>query len=291
MVGAVDTAAVDEASGCPPILAIAEQSLGIYRQAATAWLACNPLPYPEGFDACIADEVEPLLAEAHKLKTDAVLALALLPREPGATARPIATPPPRTPAPTATATPAPPVVKSDEHIAVIDSGSYRFARQFLYGAVIENTNEPGLVANVHVTVDIRNESGARVASRTTDLILFSGERAAVGDEVNVSDGRTMDITVEAEWDEVDFEPGAFQVRNVELKQSLTASVVTGRITCNFVEDPENVTVVGIFRDGTGRILGGAWDYVTVLDCAGEEVTIRAAQILPDVVSAELYPNF
>lgn len=162
-----------------------------------------------------------------------------------------------------------------------------------YGVILENPNPSGWIGSyVTVTVAFYDEAGD-VLTSSEDIVAAAvpGRFAVAGVAFDVAGAKSMEIDVDADWQEVDYQTGSFTPSKVKLTHGEYETRVTGVLKCTFDVDQENVEIIAILRDAKDRIVGGESTYVDKVRCdKGTPFSIETFGRLGKAKSAEVYPG-
>jgi hypothetical protein len=194
-----------------------------------------------------------------------------------------------TPAPTPT-----PLARLD--IEILESGFTYFGGDTpyaQYGVVLENPNPSGWVASyVTVSIAFYDEAGDVLATEEQLVAqAVPGTFAVGGVSFDVEDVKTMEVVVDADWEEVDFATGSYVPSKVKMTQDEYGTRITGILSCDFAEDQEDVEIVAILRDSNKKVIGGESTYVDKVRCeAGTPFEIETLGRMGKAKSANVYPG-
>ncbi len=177
------------------------------------------------------------------------------------------------PTPSPEPTPEPePTEAARADIEVLEQGYTVFDEDTPYvsfGVVLENAN-PSIHVGAFVTVTVTLLGADGEVITTQDELVrnaLPGQRFATGGTMFDSDGvESMEVAVSTDWTEIDFGVGHFTFDKVRYRSDEYESRATGTVKCTFDEDPEDVSVVAIFRSKADKIVGGDTTYVDTVRC-------------------------
>ena len=100
--------------------------------------------------------------------------------------------------------------------------------------------------------------------------ILPGQRAALGNSVyDVKNATEMEVAFRVDWETVDSPVGSFTFEQVSTTPAQFGGYKTqGFIVSSFAEEQENVQVVAIYKDATGKVLGGWFTFVDFVPAGG-----------------------
>lgn len=175
------------------------------------------------------------------------------------TARPTATPEPR------------------DDLVIVESGFTYFpgdTEYVQYAIVFENPNPTEWVADrTSVTITWYDSAGGVAGSEQSYLSLgLPGQRVALGGVAfDVANPAEMDIQFRVgDWTHVDFIPGQFTFSGVTTtNDQFGGSTTKGVIQSSFDEDQEFVSIVVVYKNAAGNVLGGHNGYAQFVPAGGQ----------------------
>ena len=162
-----------------------------------------------------------------------------------------------------------------------------------YGIVINNPNPNTWVGSVSMNITFLGPDGSVVGSEDEYIwTALPGKMTGIGDTAFPDSKVTkMEVTLDTEWTEIDYEPGAFSFSKVKTTSDQYSTETKGLITSSFSEKQDSVQVNAIYRNKSGRIVGGDFTYVNNV-AAGRSTSFKLSTLdkIPGVTKTELYGN-
>jgi len=164
-----------------------------------------------------------------------------------------------------------------EELTIVESGFTYFpgdTEYVQYAIVFENPNPSEWVAErTSVTLTWYDSAGGVAGSEQAYLSLgLPGQRVALGGVAfDVANPAEMDIQFRVgDWTRVDFTPGQFTFSGVTTTNDQFGGHTTkGIIHSSFDEDQEFVSIVAVYKDATGNVLGGDSGYAQFVPAGGQ----------------------
>jgi hypothetical protein len=189
-----------------------------------------------------------------------------------------------------------PVPAADEPlpIEVIDMGFTVQGEYLYYAVVVQNPNPSAWVADfMPVQLDFLDDNGDLVTTATDTITLFPGQTSALVEQVSDARGaKRLEVYVsngEDDWEVIDYEPGEFTFSQVKTRQDRLSATTTGRMTGDFLERQEDVTVIAVYRNKAGKVLGGWEDFVEFVPAGGSaSFKIEGFTKYPPIAKTEMY---
>lgn len=190
-------------------------------------------------------------------------------------------------------------LRTSEHgITVVQDRFDETRREGTYAVLIDNPHDDWLAQGVQVSVDFLAADGRPLGSDSGFVeVVLPGQRVAVAALFFDAPAEPItDLRIEldvARWRETEPFGGSFAIDNVETTAAQYSGVVTRfEITSRFDEPLTDVAVTAVYRDASGRIIGGYDTFVELLEPGvptPTEVSLLANIDLESVASTELYP--
>jgi hypothetical protein len=130
-----------------------------------------------------------------------------------------------------------------------------------FAAVLENPNARWAAMRMLVMVDFLDADGAFVAGEELFVQILPGQRTAIAGEA-FGAGQARQMTVNVPEDTTAFEDSAaseasFAIMGVDTTRADGLNRTEGRVRSRFPDTQSSVLLAAVYRDGRGRILGGA----------------------------------
>ncbi len=163
-------------------------------------------------------------------------------------------------------------------VEVVDKG-FTAEEYGTWAVVLRNPNPTGwAVDRMNVTVDFLDKNGDLVDTEESSITLVPGQTSAIyGTFDDLRGTKSMVVTpsnADDDWTELDFEPGSFSFERVKTKKNaIDYPVTTGMIVSNFADRMDDVSVIAVYKNRSGKILGASGSTVDHVD-AGKKSSFK-----------------
>lgn len=176
--------------------------------------------------------------------------------------------------PTARPTPTP---EPRDDLVIVESGFTYFpgdTEYVQYAIVFENPNPSEWVAErTSVTITWYDSGGGVAGSEQANLSLgLPGQRVALGGvSFDIASPAEMDVQFRVgDWTHVDFTPGQFTFSGVTTtNEQFGGSTTKGIIHSSFDMDQEFVSIIAVYKNAAGNVLGGDSGYAQFVPAGGQ----------------------
>jgi hypothetical protein len=196
-----------------------------------------------------------------------------------------------------------PPPSGDGTVEVVESGFSNFTagvegneKTGSYGFIVENTGDE-IATDVQISVSAFAADGTALASVShTVYVLRPGEKLGIGDEFY---GENFPAEI-AELQVDVGEPSDYGAEEVPEEGTLTAEGITttsdeyGLETTftarsTYAEQVDSPMAYAIYRDASGKIIGGSYDYLDFIPPNGSvAASVQSYELIPNVGSTEIY---
>jgi hypothetical protein len=185
---------------------------------------------------------------------------------------------------------------SVEGLEVVDSGFTNFTDEYentnrvSYGYIIENTgDEP--VANIEVTVTLKDAEGTVVSSDTDNIYLLQpGSRIGLGDEPFEEIATVDSIEVQPaipSYAADATELGEITTEGISTTEDSGRWVTTFTAASTYEVQLDGPYAYAIYRNAGGDIVGGAYGFMNIVQAGGTTSgEVSTYSVLPDVDPAQ-----
>ena len=185
---------------------------------------------------------------------------------------------------------------SVEGLEVVETGFSNFTDEFdgtnrvSYGYIIENTgDEP--VANVEVTVTLKDAEGTVVSSDTDNIYLINpGQRVGLGDEPYEEIATVDAMEVQAAIPSYAGEAtalGEITVDGISTTEDGGRWVTTFTAASTYEVQLDGPYAYAVYRNAGGDIVGGSYGFMNIVQAGGSTSgEVSSYSVLPDVDPAQ-----
>jgi hypothetical protein len=185
---------------------------------------------------------------------------------------------------------------SVEGLEVVETGFSNFPDEYdntnrvSYGYIIENTgDEP--VANVEVTVTLKDAEGTVVSSDTDNIYLINpGQRVGLGDEPYEEIATVDSIEVQAaipSYASEATELGELTVDGISTTEDGGRWVTTFTAASTYEVQLDGPYAYAIYRNSAGDIVGGSYGFMNIVQAGGSTSgEVSSYNVLPEVDPAQ-----
>ena len=187
---------------------------------------------------------------------------------------------------------------AESGVTVVEDRFDATKREGTFAVIIDNPHPDWLAQGVQVSVTFQGADGTPLGSDNGFVeVVLPGQRVAVSSlffdaPTEPVAGLGVDIDV-ARWRQTQPFDGSFELTDVETAEAEYSGVVTHfTISSHFAEPLTDVGVTAVYRDASGRIIGGYDTFVDLLEPdvpTPAEIALLANIDVADVTATELYP--
>lgn len=196
-----------------------------------------------------------------------------------------------------------PAPSGDSEIAVVEEGFSNFMggydqdeRSATYGFIVENTSDE-TATDISISVSAFDAGGTALASAShTIYVLRPGQKMGIGDEFYGENfaADVADVQVQLS------EPSDYGLEDVPEEGELAAEGITTTsdeygvtttftATSTFDQQIDNPYAYAIYRDASGNIIGGSYDFVDFVAAGGSTAAeVRSYESIPNIAATEVY---
>lgn len=165
-----------------------------------------------------------------------------------------------------------------------------------YAVVVDNPNPDHVFPSSGITIEALDAEGVILDSSSDYTTILQGRHVLVGDFFSVGSGTIAQLEVRGPTaaeatSSPAAETGTFTVTDLARADEFGYASITGKVTSDFSEDQELVSVTIIARDGSGAIIGADYTFIDRVPAGGAaqfESSFWKADTLPGDVTFEAF---